>query len=505
MNISFIQLVSLFSYLNLIFFTNPSLANNNNFPQKPSSLIERKNSDNKDSKVKLNLDNLEKIFNKNNKELKILRSRIDQSQKILNSRLALWSPKLILNSTNLPSYVSGFNNNKTAENSATNNITTSMNLNLEWDFIDFSRNPNIKIAKLNLEKSKLTFKIKYRELYIDTLELFLKYMSNKEEIKVAKQSIVVSEISLRDAQERFIGGIGNKLEVLEAETQLRKDQQFLAKTIGNTKKNKNLLLIKLNLKGKDISLDNTNLSIAGIWESSIDKSIKKTISTREEFRDLRIDQLINKNEGYLKSSIKKPKISIYNTYTISSVNGESDVPNPDTSKNTKSEENTLGIKFNWTLFDGGNTKQSFKSTKEKAKELKINYKVSEEQIINEVKNKFIDLNVSMKNILRSYQQIISAREALDLALMRLKAGVTNQREVVRNLTDLTDSKSRYIQAVTDYNINLEKLKLNTGINDLKKCNKFFKDKNNTLENEIYQDINTNLLRNICRKNVLLDS
>ena len=40
MNISFIQLVSLFSYLNLIFFTNPSLANNNNFPQKPSSLIE---------------------------------------------------------------------------------------------------------------------------------------------------------------------------------------------------------------------------------------------------------------------------------------------------------------------------------------------------------------------------------------------------------------------------------------------------------------------------------
>ena len=154
------------------------------------------------------------------------------------------------------------------------------------------------------------------------------------------------------------------------------------------------------------------------------------------------------------------------------------------------------------MFDGGATKQNYKSTKEKEKELKITYEVSEEQIINDIKNQFIDLNVSMKNILRSHQQILSAKEALELALMRLKAGVTNQREVVSNLSDLTDSKSRYIQAVTNYNINIEKLKLNTGIKTLNGCNDFFKNENNFLQEEIYQDLSYNLLENICVSDVL---
>ncbi len=494
------------SYLNLNFLASSFAANkenhsNNLYPlSKKAKLVNKK-----DLAILLKLNNIEKIFKENNQELEILKSRIDQAQRIFKSQLSLWYPKINLNSSNLPSYTSGFNNNKNSDDTATEKFTTSLNLNLEWNFIDFSRNPNINIAKLNLEKAKIAFRIKYRELFTEILELFLKYKSSKEEIKVARQAIAVSEISLRDANDRFKGGIGNKLEVLEAATQLRKDQQFLAKTIGDSQKNKNILLIKLNLKDKDISLDNENLEILGMWGTSINKSLFKAKNTREEFKDLELDQLINKNDGYLKSSSKKPKISIYNTYTISSVNGESDVLNPNTSKNTESEENIIGMKFNWTLFDGGFTKQNYKSTEEKEKELKITYKVSEEQIINDIKNQFIDLNVSMKNILRSHQQILSAKEALELALMRLKAGVTNQREVVSNLSDLTDSKSRYIQAVTNYNINIEKLKLNTGINELTGCNEFLNTENILLEGEIYSDIDSNLLKNICISDVLQES
>ena len=503
MRIRFIKLIFLLIYLNFNFLALSFAANkenlaNNLLPQiKKDKLVDKQN-----QKILLNLNNIEKVFKENNKELEILRSRIDQAQRILKSQLSLWYPKINLNSSNLPSYISGFNNNKNSDDTASEKFTTSLNLNFEWDFIDFSRNPNINIAKLNLDKAKIAFKIKYRELFIETLELFLKFKSSIEEIKVAKQAIAVSEISLRDANDRFKGGIGNKLEVLEAATQLRKDQQFLAKTIGDSQKNKNILLIKLNLKDNDIFLDDSNLVISGIWETSLNKSLVNARDSREEFKDLELDQQINKNEGYLKSSSKKPKISIYNTYTISSVNGESDVLNPDTSKNTESEENTVGIKFNWTLFDGGATKQNYKSTKEREKELKITYEVSEEQIINDIKNQFIDLNVSMKNILRSHQQILSAKEALELALMRLKAGVTNQREVVSNLSDLTDSKSRYIQAVTNYNINIEKLKLNTGIKTLNGCNDFFKNENNFLQEEIYQDLSYDLLENICVSDVL---
>ena len=58
------------------------------------------------------------------------------------------------------------------------------------------------------------------------MEIFLQYKSSLEQIKIAEQAIAISKIAYKDAKDRFKGGIGNKLEVLEAETQLRKDQQF---------------------------------------------------------------------------------------------------------------------------------------------------------------------------------------------------------------------------------------------------------------------------------------
>ena len=241
-------------FLTLLIPNIGSLAKNkNNFSIDLSSLNVNNKSENNDLKIKLNLDNLEDLFKKNNEEIRIFKSKIEQAKRDFKSQLALWSPKLILKSTNLPSYVSGqSSNNKTNENNSTNTFTKSLDINLEWDLIDFSRNPNIKVSKLNLDKAKLNYKIKYKELYKEILEIFLKFKSANEEIKVAKQAIAVSEISLKDAKDRFKAGIGNKLEVLEADTQLRKDQKFLASKIGDVKKSKNLLIYKLNLNNKDV-------------------------------------------------------------------------------------------------------------------------------------------------------------------------------------------------------------------------------------------------------------
>ena len=134
--------------------------------------------------------------------------------------------------------------------------------------------------------------------------------------------------------------------------------------------------------------------------------------------------------------------------------------------------------------------------------MEIDYLVNEELLINDIKNKFIDLNVSLRNIISSYQQIKSAEKALDLASMRLKAGVTNQRELVRNLSDLTESKSRFIQSVTNYNINIEKLKLNTGLNSIHNCSNDSINFNKKDSYTIYKNINFELLKKICQKNVL---
>ena len=58
-----------------------------------------KKKENAKNLIKLN--NIEDILKKNNEELKILESKILQSESLFKSKLSLWYPKLILNSTNL--------------------------------------------------------------------------------------------------------------------------------------------------------------------------------------------------------------------------------------------------------------------------------------------------------------------------------------------------------------------------------------------------------------------
>jgi len=467
-----------------------SLGNSNRFNKK----------DNTKNIIKLT--NIGDILKKNNEELKILESQILQFESLYKSKLSLWYPKLILNSSNLPSFETGTNDIDLSEDTYTKKLTTSLNFNLEWDLLNFSRNPEIEIAKLNLETSKVKYKIKYRDLFLETLTNFLLFKSSIEEIKVAEKVIAISEISLNDAKARFAAGIGNKLEVLESETQLEKDRQFLAKAIGDAKKKEKALKRSLNFQNNDLILGNEKFQISGIWNFPIKISLQEAKENREELQNINLKKKINKNDIDLSSSGKKPKLSIYNTYSISSVKGEEDQTTPDYNKIANSEKNIVGLKFNWTLFDGGKTKHNFKSLKEKDKELEREYRAYLDELENNIEDNFVDLNLSTKNILTSYAQINSSEEALKLSMQRLKAGVASQREVLLNLSDFTESKSRFIKAITEYNINIERLKTNTGIIETLNCNSERNANNEFIINEVYEDIDLKKFKNICNENIL---
>ena len=148
---------------------------------------------------------------------------------------------------------------------------------------------------------------------------------------------------------------------------------------------------------------------------------------------------------------KKPKLTIYNTYSISSSTGQSGVADPNYENYSISEDNAVGMKFSWNLFDGGSIKNSYKSLNEKTIELEESYLSQLDQIEKDIKDAYINLGVFQENIIESYYQLKSAEESLFLALKRLEAGLTTQREVVNNQGDLTEAESNFVNAVTDYN------------------------------------------------------
>ncbi len=464
---------------------NKSIDNNSLNP----SLIERiKDIKNRNKKV-IKLIDLEDLIKANSEELKVMKFRIEESKLLLKSEISSWYPNLNLSSTGLPQYLNGNSYNELSTNTSSNQTKASLKATLTWDLINPARIPQISEAKDNLENAHIAYSIKYLDLLLEARSEFFKLQQSLQDIRIAKDSLKTSKISLKEASIKLKSGLGSKFDLLEAKTQLSKDKQSLIEKLGLRKINERKLVQILNLHPNTIPIIDSMPKIIGIWESSLEESINSGYEYREELDQLLLQISINNNKANLALGSSQPTISIYNTVDSSISKGELAVPSPRGNNTINNFTNTIGLQFNWPIFDGGSSKAKYYAKKEKVKEIETQLSIKKTEIRNEIEKIFIKMNTAKENIKNSYDAIQSAKESLRLSILRLKAGITTQREVFNNQKDLTQAEVNHVNAITEYNKNITSLQRETGINEFKSC-RLNKQSDNQLTDGIEIDLLT---------------
>jgi len=420
---------------------------------------------------KIKLENLENILVNNNPTLKIYLEKIDQAKSLLKNSLSFWYPTLNLTANGIPQYFEGNNYNQSdaIADTTSKQWSSSLSAQIKWDLINPSRIPEIAAAKDSFEQAKYSYSIIMKDLKLEAKTRYFNLQKANEEIKVAKQSIESSNLGLRNAEIRFKSGIGTKLEILEAKTQLARDQQLLNTKTGEQKIGQRALAEILNLPEDLTPLIGSETRFLGVWNTTLEDSIIAAYSMREELNNILLDIAISNNEANSALAAGKPKLSIVNTFTSTFNKGELNKTSPNTNNESSSFSNTIGLNASWYIFDGGNSKSLYRFNKSKAEEAKLSFSKKRAEIRKEVEEVFFKLETAKLNISASYSEVLSARESLRLANLRYKSGISTQREVVNNQRDLTDSQVRYIVAVTDYNILLANLIRKTGLDNIKPC------------------------------------
>jgi len=419
----------------------------------------------------VNLNQLENILINNNRTIKIYLERVDQARSMLKNSLSSWYPTLNLTANGIPQYFEAYNYNDSSliADTKSKQWRSSISAQIKWDIINPARVPEIESAKDSYEKSKYSYSIVLRDLKLEAKKRYFNLQKANEEIKVAKKSIESSTLGLKEAEIRFETGIGTKLEVLEAKTQLARDQQLLNIKLGDQKIGQRSLAEILNFPEDVTPLIGSKTQVTGIWDLSLEDSIIAAYNSREELESILLDISINNSNANAALAAGQPKLSIVNTSTSVFSKGELNQVSPDTSNTSSNFSNTIGLNATWFIFDGGSSRSLYNYNKSKAKEAKLNFAAIRAQIRKEVEEVFFKLESAKLNISASYTEVLSARESLRLAKLRYKSGITTQREIVNNQRDLTDSEVRYIMAVTSYNALLADLSRQTGLDNIKPC------------------------------------
>lgn len=412
----------------------------------------------------------------NNPELKAIASQVEQAQSNLRAKIALWYPQLALNATSLPTYTGGqqYSSGFTGTGQPIGDTITSIwrmsaSLQASWALIDPSRTPQIAAARDQFEKAKNQYLIGLRDLRLQAAQAYFELQTADDQVQIGKESVRSSLVSLRDARARFQAGVATKLEVLEAETQLARDEQLLTNALALQAQSRRTLASLLDLPQEVTPTAADPALVMGTWRPSLQESIVAAYTFREELDQALLDISIANSTANAELARVQPFLKIVNNLGVGRSYGYDFSPNVVPEITGWSVDNSVGLNLNWTLYDGGAARATYRQGKERAQENRYRFAQQRDAIRRDVEISFYELEKNNRNILTTSREVVSARESLRLARLRFQAGVTTQREVVDNQRDLTQAEVRYSNAISDYNKRLIELSRRTGLDRITSC------------------------------------
>ena len=403
----------------------------------------------------------------NNQELKSLKNLVASASFNLSSQIAKRYPSLDFQANGLPKYVAGKQYYSNSSNLKTSQFTANPSLNIQWDLIAPLRGSEIKIAKKNYKIAENNYEIKKKDLIQESRIRYHKYKKSYQDIQNKKFTLDLSITSLDNAKAKLNAGIGTKFEVLEAEAQLSRDQQSLNEKKIEHEINKISLSEILNIKG-DFFV-NTDQNLLGFWNYRLNKNINEGLDKNLSLKNIFLQKSIKKSQASSFLAQNKPNIYISNTLSSTFTKGDSLSEVIDSEESGSNYTNTISLNFAWSIFNGGRNKNSYKSKIADAEAEEYAYQNLRNVLTTNISKAYLNLKLNEEKIISTLKEIESSKESVRLSRLRYDVGISTLKDVLVRQSELSNAKSKNINAIYNYNLNLDELERLTFLDISKNC------------------------------------
>ncbi len=414
----------------------------------------------------INYQEIEKLI-LNNLELKSFQNLVNSARFNLSSKISKKFPSIDFQANGSPKYVSGKNYSSNSPNLKTSQFTANPSLNIKWNLIEPLRGTEIKIAKDNLQIAENNYEIKKKDLIQEAKMRYHKYQKSYQEIQNKKFTLALSKTILNNATSKLDSGIGTKFEVLEAEAQLSRDKQSLNEKKIEHEINKMSLKEILNIKENFES--NKEQNLIGFWKHRLNKNIKAGLDKNLSLKNALLQKSIKNSQANSFLARNKPNIYISNTFSSTFSKGDSLSTDIDYKETGSNYTNSISLNLSWSIFNGGQNKNSYKSKIADAKSEEYAYQNLKNILTTNISKAYLNFKLNEEKIVSSLKDIESSKEALRLSRLRYDVGISTLKDVLVRQNELSNAKSKNINALYNYNLNLDELERLTFLEISKTC------------------------------------
>ena len=326
-----------------------------------------------------------------------------------------------------------------------------------------------KQAKLGVEASQLQLSILQDNVSMTVVNAFLNILFNKENLKIAKEQVVISQNQLDQINSQVEAGIKPRSDLLDAEATLASDRA----SVVNAENSLDLSLLSLsqNLqvspKDFDIAEVQINLTSASLAYNSFGEILSYALDNRPEIKNAELG-LENTDFGVkLAQSAYAPSLSfgagLGSSYQhrqgAIDVRSEiiMDPNNPDSVIETivpygfnDQIENNLGYNLGFNLsvpiFNGFKTKANVSKAKISREKSLLNLEQSKQNITTTITQAYADAAAALKQYQASQSSVESLEESFKNIQNKFNLGAATSFEVEQVRGRLVNAKSNLINS-----------------------------------------------------------
>jgi outer membrane protein len=303
---------------------------------------------------------------------------------------------------------------------------------------------NYRLGKLGVDISKITVETVKLDIVLQVRTGYFNILKALKLRDVAEQNVKLFEAQLNVSQAFFDVGIVAKSDVLQAEVNLANARQALVKAENDLAVAKSLFNTLLR---RDI---NTPFNVVDILEYKafplpFGESLGEAMRQRPEIKnaDFAIKQA---QEG-----VKVARSGFFPTLTLAGNYGRT-TDTPLLNDGISSDRWTLQTLATFTIFNWGDTFFKVGESKVKVTQAEDSKTQLIDSITLEVKQDYLNMLTAEKNIGVAQKAIEQAEENLRMNEERYKYQVATATDVQNAVTLLTQARTNYYNALSDFNI-----------------------------------------------------
>ena len=377
----------------------------------------------------------------NNQDLQVALLELEQSQAALAEARAAFSPVITTSADLTAQEANEFLNND-------DDIDTSLDalVRVNYDiFTSGQRIATVRAAKEQVRSSELEVTRRRQELRLETATLYYDLQESGEQIRINRAFVEEAQRNQRDNELRRQAGVGTQFDVLRADVQLANAQQALIQSQAAQRIARRNLARLLNLPST-VTISATPVIAPENWEETyarwqltLEESILLGFQARVELEQQLAQREISIQQARAARAANGPQVGLFAEYRWDDLLDDS------------SDTYRFGAQFNMVLVDGG-------AARARARQQEANADIAEQQFSEqldrvrfEVEDAYFTLRSNEENVRTTRTAIVQATTALELANLRLDAGVGTQLDVLTAQSELTEAEGNWVSAALGYN------------------------------------------------------